>query len=254
MYALTQEIYLFLRRQKLFAFSVLQVRGLTEEVSSVGFKALSKLQNLQKFLFFEWNWEVEHKCLLMCAQFLPRLQMAGKDTTKNGTGSFTHATATNGYHKELVEQEQRVPLGLQHLVIKGQVRLHPTCQLPELKALHLNWPGEDAVSLLDRFPTVTELSFFHADAKVVKLVLQKVGWRLSKLGFGDCLTLGSLPETLKLCPNLNSLWLGGCQFDQFFGLWPKNLMDHLEEVDIDMDNKQLPQGFIKQVNNQRPPS
>lgn len=113
---------------------------------------------------------------------------------------------TNGYHTPMLEQKQPVNLELVEVILKGQVHPHPTCQLPYLQKLHWFRPSGDVLGFLNRFQTITEIGFYEADVKVIKLMLQQVGWRLNKLIL-DNISLVSITDILQLCPNLKSLLL-----------------------------------------------
>lgn len=229
-------------------FSILQVKYLDDEVTCTGFKALSTLPHLKRLFFNSLKWEQVHRGVLMCAQFLPRLQMIGMETSEHCLSRLSTGSADSSklYHKDLVEQQQPVQLSLTHLILKGDTNLHPTCQLPELKALHLLEPCGEILGLIDRFQTITELSFYDANVDLIKLVLGKIGWRLSKLGFQG--QLQSMSEYLQLCPNLKCLCLEECRFvDMFFGSRPDDFLQSLEQVNFNVAYTRALTGLIPQV-------
>jgi hypothetical protein len=103
---------------------VLQI-GLSPEVSSTGFEALSELHNLEKFIFGNCmdrcEWKLESKFLLLCAKILPHLKAAGRlfdflDAEDLYNFGFN---CNRGYHNEMLQNLQEpATLGLQLLSLR----------------------------------------------------------------------------------------------------------------------------------------
>ena len=119
---------------------VLQV-SLVPEVSSVGFEALSKLKHLQQFLFGEidaviWqlisrrqHLQLQKKFLLLCAQFLPKLRIAGFNFANVYSFQIFDLSADDDnsecYHDLIVQQPLK--LGIEQLLVSGGVKIHEKC-------------------------------------------------------------------------------------------------------------------------------
>lgn len=229
--------------------------SLDYRVSHVGFEALSKLPHLKKFTFHHAKGVVFSRCILLSAQFLPQLRVVGVDISSwVRPGVFS---GTNRIHNSLVEHQQPVHLGLEEVVFNRRVQLHPTCRLPNLKSMHLIQPSSNLLSLLELFPTVTELGFYDAMSSRILELLSFVGCRLSSLIIEEP-TPWFLPlsDILTLCPNLKSLQLFDCPLTPFEDgevipfKWPsKDLFRSLEYVHIVKPyyDSALPEGFITKV-------
>jgi hypothetical protein len=79
----------------------------------------------------------------------------------------------DGYHKSMVEgachdNEEPLHLGLEEVLVCGEVHPHPTCQLPQLQRLLWLQPKGDVVGFCNKFQTITELRFYVADYDVVE--------------------------------------------------------------------------------------
>lgn len=185
----------------------------------------------------------------MCAEFLPRLHVVGYDSSDGNrlNNMYLFDVDTDVYHKPLLKQEQPIQLGLQEVVMMGEVRFHPTCNLPDLKKLMLLKPTGDMLGLSRRCPCVTELILNKSEMKVILDLLKEVGWQLTDLSIEETSPL-LLPEILQLCPNVKFLDFDNCRFNEFYGTWPENLFSKLEKFDMRLTTcKPLPSGFIKQV-------
>jgi hypothetical protein len=219
-------------------------------VTSSGFKALANLRHLRRFLFGEAfnNSVVEHKCLNLSAKFLPQLHMNGIDLNHFSL-NYCEGERYDKYHNAMVQQRQPAPLSLQQVLLSGNVRLHESCQLPALQELHLLYINKNAaVQLCSRFTSFSVLAFYQTKKDSVMAVLQLVGQRISSLRLDDMLEQLSLVEILQSCPNLRILRIDEyCEFDYFCKKWPKDILNCLEEVYLDMQYEQLPQGFITTV-------
>jgi hypothetical protein len=233
-------------------FSVLQVI-LAAEVSSVGFEALSKLKNLQQFLFrdLEQDWHLHERCLLLCTQFLPKLRIVGLDFSDLSLETFSEEDDGNFYHDQVVQQP--IQLGLEEVILSGDAQPHHKCQLPQLRTLHLFRPVGDVAGMCDRFLALEVISFYEAKAETVMAVLQLVGHRLHKLIL-DEIKPGklSVSKMLQLCPNLKHLHMVLCEFDDSYTVWPVEMLSCLEEVNIQMVYEPLPCGLIVKVKIMKP--
>jgi hypothetical protein len=182
--------------------------SLDNRVSSVGFEALSKLPHLKKFTFQHADWVVFSRCIFLSAQFLPQLRVVGVDISLwVGLGVFSDTSRT---HNVVVEHQQPVHLSLEEVVLSRGVQLHPTCRLPHLKSMHLIHPSSNLLSLLEPFPTVTELGFYDASTARILKLLSVVGCRLSSLIIENPRPrVLPLSDILALCRNLKNLQLYG---------------------------------------------
>jgi hypothetical protein len=235
----------------IYISSVLQV-ALAPEVSSVGFEALSKLNHLRQFLFGDYNesMELEQKCLLLCALFLPKLQISGFDFTEPCLQTF-HLLVDGDlryfYHDQVVQLP--IKIGLEQLVVSGNVQIHKNFQLPELRTLYLCRlidENENVAGMLDRFSTISELGLFKLETDTVIKVLQLVGRKLRKLAMGELQGL-LLLKILQLCPSLRHLQITLCKFDDLDTVWPVEFFSCLEEVVLQMQFNPLPSSFTVQV-------
>lgn len=232
-------------------FSVLHVDRLAEGISSVGIKALSRLPFLRQFNFPIGHLhcttkQVQNKCMILCSQFLPRLSVLGVDfTVQFQFQDLDDRIYSNwGIHNQIIEQP--LYLGLEELILKDKVQLHPDCQMPKLKRVFWNCPSGDVLGIFNKFQTITELGFcggFRAD---VKKVLQEVGRRLRRLVFQYIIFIN--PEILQFCPNLEYVQFYDCRFQDDYGSWPSNIFCSIREADLRMyTNPFGQQDFIVQV-------
>lgn len=235
-------------------FSDLEIGYIDSRVLSVGIKAISRLAFLRKFIFAEDSNRFASSrdlkiSLCLCSQFLPRLTVAGMiNYSKMLDFQDIEDEQFNNFSHDLYNPILRKPvhLSLQEIFLQKEVYLHPFCQLPQLQRVVWLRPEGDVFKIFNKFQTITELGFREADKELAKLVLQKVGWRLRKLGLFFMKV--SVPEVLQLCPNLEFVLFTFCQFEQTFGSWPNNV---LEEAVLHVYNmkRNPPSGFIKQVFN-----
>lgn len=224
---------------------MLQV-SLNSEVSSVGFEALSKLPRLREFLYGEYAIYEEHvRFLLLCAQYLPQLKLAGQSF------DFLYGVNTHGSitHNEVVQQP--VKLSLADLTIGCGVQLHDNFQVPELESLSLWMPMTNVRGLCERFSSISALGLYEplitpeAPEDVVIPVLQSVGHRLRSLALSDVPQPLSLAHILELCPRLERLRIEHCNFNDTSDVWPTRHFLCMEEVVV--GPQKLPPGFIMQV-------
>jgi len=234
-------------------FRILEV-ALAPEVSSIGFNALSSLSHLQQFLFgdFKESWEFQQKCLLMSARFLPKLRFAGFNFADAYSMDMLIAMVDGDvgdfYHDQIVQQPFR--LGLEELMINGNVQIHEDCQLPNLRALYTSQLNDGNIAgLFNRFTTITKLGICQTKTNTVMKVLQTVGWSLSRLALGQLPQKFSLLKLLQMCPKLERLHIVACTFDDFNSLWSLEMLSCLEETNFQMTSEPLPCGFIVKVNN-----
>jgi hypothetical protein len=229
--------------------------ALAPEVSSVGFKALSQLDHLQQFLFggFKEGWELQKKCLLLCAQFLPKLRIFGFNFSKARHRAFSLEIALNimmegevgeFYHDKIIQQPFKI--GLECLVVSGDVKIHESCEMPNLRALHVCHLSP-AANIFNRFSTIAELGIYKTKTDTLMQVLQIVGRNLSKLAVGQLPQEFSLLKTLQLCPNLKHLQIIVCTFDDSDSVWPDGICSCLEQVVFQMIFEPFPRGFIVKV-------
>jgi hypothetical protein len=233
-------------------FRVLEV-ALAPEVSSAGFKALSKLSHLQQFLFgdFKESWEFQQKCLLLCAQFLPKLRIAGFNFADayslDMLNSMVDGEVGDFYHDQVVQHPFKI--GLEELMVSGNVQIHESCQLPNLRALYTSQLTDGNIAgLFSRFTTITELGICKTKTDTVMNVLQIVGRSLSKIALVQLPQKFSLLKIFQLCPNLERLHIIVCKFNDSDSLWPMEILGCLEEVNFQMIfDEPLPRGFIVKV-------
>lgn len=240
-------------------FSVLQV-GLSSEVSSVGFQALTNLRLLRQFIFGNSmhysKWQLHKKLLVLCWQNLPHLKVAGcsfnflhADMFVTYLGSYNHRS----YHDHLVQQQQLTKLSLESLCIGFEVQPHENLDLPELKSLSIKLPTtKEVFDLCDRFNTISALGIYCTELLGEDLitVLQSIGQRLRFLAL-DVMSSEqrmSLCKVLEICPNLQGFRFTNCFFNDTSNIWPQRLFSCLEEVNLDFENQHIPPGFAMQVN------
>ena len=224
--------------------------ALAPEVSSVGIKALSQLNHLQQFLFGDYKegWELEKKCLLLCAQFLPKVRIFGFNFTDPNFEVMLNIIMDwevgEFFHDQIIQEPFRI--GLECLVVSGEVKMHESCEMPNLRALHVCHLS--AANIFNRFSSIAELGIYKTKTDTLMQVLQIVGRNLSKLALGQLPQEFSLLKTLQLCPNLKHLQIIVCKFDDSSNtLWPEEILSCLEQVIFQIMYDPLPQGFIVKV-------
>jgi hypothetical protein len=235
-------------------FSVLQV-GLKSDVSSAGFKALSKLPHLQQFLFgdnLDWrNWRRELRFLRLCTEYLPQLRVAGRsfDVMDADAAWYTCGTdRARGYHNELLQHlQQPTALSTQLFLNLADDFLPPaTVKYPKVEELLLWEPSERLLGLLgERFASLTVLGLYCSATDVVP-ALQRVGQHLHTLVL-DCVGHAfSLAKVLQLCPRLKRFKVHCCIENGEPEEFPEGAFSYMEEAHF--EGGKLPTGFLKQVN------
>lgn len=238
-------------------FSWLQV-NLSPDVTNFGIRGLSRLVHLRYFLFSEDMgddyWEQEQKFLVLCLQYLPRLNVVGRsfDSLQVHESCHWNFTLSIYYHNYLLQQQQQHMrrICLKHLIISNDVKPLENFELPELEALTLWVPyAGDVLGLCKRFPTILSLGLYHSTEDVVLALLQIVGQRLhTLLNSAQPYQTRFLAQVFQWCPNLRRLNLSTCVEATFLQLWPKNFYSPLEEVILyTTGNANLPPGFFVQV-------
>jgi hypothetical protein len=213
---------------------------LSPKVSSVGFKALATLGNLQELLTSGLDWEQQQeKFVPLWFQFLPHLRLAGHSFRKY------KMDACNGYHNAALLQKSATLMNLEELALSGYVDAALSCQLPQVRALHLHRTWGDLAGLCDRFHNLSTIIFDCVDMEQIKGVLQHIGQRLRSLALGSIRQKLMLANVVSLCPNLEILTL---QY-RCGGAWnlPAGCLSFLEDVHLDMQYKEFPPGFIVKV-------
>jgi hypothetical protein len=231
---------------------VLQV-CLSLEVSSTGFEALSKLHNLEQFIFgesmFQRDWERESKFLLLSAKILPHLKVAGRHLDFLRADYDYYFDRKQGYHNKMLQNlHEPATLGLQLLNLGQDFLPNENIQFPQLKELVLWSPSSGTISVCDRFAAVPALGLYDCLKSDVLPVLQHVGQRLHSLvlhAFDQKST--SLAEVLRLCPNLKRFKVSYTDVREEAGPWPESAFWCMEEAYFEFVT--LPNGFLKQVNN-----
>jgi len=224
------------------------------EVTSIGFQALSTLLHLKQFLFgncFEGrSWEHLQKCILLCAQYLPHLKVAGRQFDI----LYGYSRGCN-YHKELLHQQQLPKQSLADLIIGSDVEPFKNLQFPVLESLSLWLPVKDMVSLCDRFSTITALALHGSspDTAVIMTLLQSVGGRLRTLALQEVQRPLSLAQVFEYCPRLGGFRIQFCNFnDDPSTEWPDKYFNNVKEAHVgnqrpDAGWESLPPGFLMQV-------
>jgi hypothetical protein len=242
---------------------VLQV-GLSSEVSSTGFEALSKLHHLEQFIFGDEcmlmiDLMLETEFLLLCPKILPHLKVAGRhfDLLKvNDTYDDDDDDGVNlnqGYHNEWLQNlHEPATLGLQLLNLCYDFQPNKNIQFPQLEELVLWNPSSScAISLCDRFAAVSALGLYGCGNSDVLPVLRHVGQRLHSLVLDfvhDYYHGLTISEVLRLCPNLKRFRVSNIYvINEDTGPWPEAAFRCMEEAYF--ENADLPCGFLKQVNN-----
>jgi len=239
---------------------VLQVE-LSLDISSVGFEALSTLRYLRQFhfgeyfgVYFEIDWELYQKCIMLCARYLPQLKF---------TGSYNDflcgSTQSPVKYNELVQQHELPKLSLSDLTIGSDVEPHEDLELPELESLSLWLPMKDIVGLCDRFSSISALALYnlrYAPSDIIITVLHTVGKRLRSLSLSDAPQPLSLAQIFGFCPRLESFRIEFCNFNDAPTVqWPARYFSCAKEARVGaqrheshLDSQSLPRGFIMQVN------
>lgn len=201
-------------------------------VSSTGFKALSKLRRLRYFLFGARgvrHKDHEQKCLLMCAQYMPRLKVAGRHFE-----FLSVARKWGDYHNKVVNLRQPIKLCLQHLVVDclPVKHINTQVQFPNVEALSLSYLTTVKHISVRKFPSLSQLGLYETDPATVMAVLQKVGKHLHSLVLDeiDGIQMFSLHMVLQLCPHLKRFRVAFCQLDDALVVWPEGYFSCMEEV------------------------
>ena len=209
-------------------------------MSRVGFQALAKLEYLREVLF-PVNVQCPHqeRALALCAQFLPNLRIIGHSFSKSRFDLML-----GGYHDGIMLKKPQT-LKLEELALSGDVEHVLSCKLPELRTLMLSKPTGDIATVCESFQNLSTLIFSGADMVNIESVLQRVGWRLGCLSIDSTTPKLLLGNVLGFCPNLKILTLEYRRGD----VWnlPDGCLRVLEEVNLDMDSRLFPSGFIVQV-------
>ena len=221
-------------------------------MSSVGIEALSKLRYLRHFNYcFEDNvTEDEPRCLLLCAQHLPRLQCVGSTKLLSDWDQMLLLELDydiGSFHDEVVKQP--FTLGLRQMMLEKKDTVpHKEFLVPDLQALHLSGPRNDVVDLCDRYSTVSHLGLHRSNADLVIKTLQGVGGRLTRLWLADTEGDLSLSTILQLCPNLVQFKINKLTCGDWHIQLPKNvLLSSLEEVSMDLNFNSVPHHIIIKV-------
>jgi hypothetical protein len=238
---------------------VLQVRLFTTNVSNSGFEALSKLHNLEQFIFGDENltrrcdYDLESQFLLLCAKILPHLKVSGRylDFFEPKHAYDVDFMDKLGYHNNLVQNlQQPIVLGLQLLNLSHDYQPNENITFSQLEELVLCNPSSRVISMCDRFTAVRALGFycfyFAIDTEIVFPVLHIFGQRLHTLVL-EGIKKFSLAKVLRLCPNLKRLRVGNCYANELPEQVPEAAFLCMEEMYL-FDHLTLPPGFLKQVN------
>jgi hypothetical protein len=237
---------------------VLQVRLCTTNVSKSGFEALSKLHNLEQFIFAGANLtrDLENQFLLLCGKILPRLKVSGRHfdffQPRSHEEDFVFQNQL-GYHNYLVQNlHQPAELGLQLLNLRDDCQPNKNIKFSQLEELILCNPSSRAISMCDRFTAVRALGLYCwllcIPTAIVFPLLRSVGQRLHTLELKDIQEF-SFAEVLQLCPNLKRFRVCNSDVKELPEKVPEAAFLCMEEVYLIFDGlHKLPPGFIKQVN------
>jgi hypothetical protein len=223
------------------------------DVSSTGFKALSKLPLLQQFIFAEYmkesDWEHQVRFFNLCTDYLPHLRMAGHSFDVMGIHDLylDGYERARGYHNELVQQMKRpATLSLQLLNLADDVLPAKRIKFSHLEELVLWSPSSRVLDWCDGHASLTSLGLYEYDKPDITTVLRQVGQRLQLLTLCEVYKKFSLAEVLQLCPHLKRFKVSICKVKQDPVQWPEAAFHCMEEACFEMVN--LPPGFLKQVN------
>jgi hypothetical protein len=236
-------------------FSWLEV-GLALDVSSAGFESLSKLPNLQQFIFGEHmeecDWKHQVRFFNLCTEHLPHLKAAGRsfNVMHVAASEFRGFDCARGYHSELVKQLKRpATLSLQLLNLADDVLPEKRIKFSGLEELVLWSPSSRMLDWCDRNTSVTAVGLYECNktglAPVLRL-LHQVGQRLDSLVLHLVREEFSLAEVLQLCPRLKRFKLSSCKVKNNPEQWPEEAFSYMKETWFDM--VKLPRGFLNQVN------
>jgi hypothetical protein len=239
--------------ESLICFSVLQV-GLTLEVSSAGIEALSKLSNLQQFIFGRYmeerDWKHEARFFTLCIEYLPHLRAAGHSIDIMDAIECQSHGLKRGYHSHLLNQlKQPATLSLQLLDLADDVLPAKKIKFAGLEELVLWNPSRRSLDWCDSYTSVTSVGLYQCSnigiAPVLNLLCQ-FGERLHSLVLHDVFQQFSLAAVLLLCPRLKRFKVSNCKLDRAPEKCPEAVFICMEEACL--EHMKLPPGFIKQVN------
>jgi hypothetical protein len=236
-------------------FSVLKV-GLTLDVSSAGFEALSKLPHLQQFIYGEHmkdcDWEHEVRFFKLCTEYMPHLRVAGHsfDVMSMDDLHMHRYKSARGYHCELVQQlNQPTTLSLQLLNLWSDVLPKNITEFSNLEELVMWNPSSRLLEWCDRHAKLTSLGLYEyqkPDITPVLRALHQVGQRLHSLVLCEFYSSEfSLAEVLQLCPRLKRLKVSTCSVKKDPDQWPEAAFSCLEEACF--ESVTFPSGFLKKV-------
>jgi hypothetical protein len=231
---------------------VLQV-GLSLDVSSAGFKALSKLPHLEQFIFGDYmkecDWNHEFRFFNLCTKYLPHLRVAVHSFDVMGMDDLLldGYKRARGYHNELMQQLKRpATLSLQLLDLADDFLPAKRIKFSSLEELVLWNPSSRVLDWCDSHAKLTALGLYEYKKADITPVLRQVGQRLQSLALCEIDKKFSLAEVLQLCPRLKRFKVSDCRVKKFPVQWPETAFSCMEETCLEMVN--LPPGFLKQVN------
>jgi hypothetical protein len=227
--------------------------GLTLDVTSAGFEALSKLPHLQQFIFADYmkesDWEHQVRFFNLCTEYLPHLRVAGQSFDVMGMDNllldgYQHA---RGYHNKLVQQLKRpATLSLQLLNLADDVLPAKMIKFSHLEELVLWNPSSRVLDWCDSHASLTALGLYYEhNQRDIIPVLRQVGQRLQSLTLCEVNKKFSMAEVLQLCPRLKRFKVSVCKFKKDPEQWPEAAFSGMEEACFEMMT--LPPGFLKQV-------
>jgi hypothetical protein len=226
--------------------------GLALDVSSAGFEALSKLPNLQQFIYGEnlHDWTYEVRFFALCTKYLPHLRAASHSIDLMDGLQCRANGLKRGYHSHLFKQ--LIPLAtlnLQLLDLADDVLPAKRIKFSGLEELVFWNPSFRSLDWCDLNTSVTSLGLYECSNIGIAPVLDllcKVGERLNSLVLHEIIEQFTLAEVLRICPRLKRFKVSGCKLDRAPELCPEAVFSCMEEVCL--EHMKLPPGFIKQVN------
>lgn len=189
--------------------------SLMETVTSEGIATLGRLENLQEFLYAQFdhrstNEEARnHKFFAICLQVLPRLWVSCSRTriyliSNKSNIHLRHFTDYNYAAVAFQQLRGKLPsrLGLRQLTLLTTTGMPVGVALPDLKTLAVISP-QDSFRLGSGLESLTELGLHDIKQKRFEQILEQIGHQLLKLSVSVLDTL-LVDRVFRMCPNLQN--------------------------------------------------
>jgi hypothetical protein len=235
---------------RFFVHRVLEVFLLPQSTTREGISALSKLQSLQEFYFFESPNMCKRgmiRVAQLCLELLPQLHgvmlKVEPHSCKNLLrilGNYT-SSALSG-----LSTDRQYTLQLRNVAVSGAVP--EQVSMPELRCLCHSWPSEHTALGLDndRFPRLRELAMYGVCQTKLMRNLGHVGRQLEALHF-EVHAIVQLDRVLEKCPDLSELSVHSHGLNSAAELQPRPLrrLDKLKVYFADSEYEHQPGLFVE---------